>query len=60
MPWANWHIGVGSAVQWQLDVETMPTYIVADHRGRILARTSTLSEQLTALIDEAVANAATG
>lgn len=60
VPWANWHIGVGSGVQWQLDVETMPTYIVADHRGRILARTSTLSEELTALIDEAVANAATG
>ena len=59
-PWANWHVGVGSAIQWQLDVDTFPTYILVDHRGRILARTHQLSEELVSLIEEAVASAAKG
>ena len=57
VPWANWHVGVGSAVQWQLDVETFPTYLLADHRGRILARTHELSDELVSLIEPAVADA---
>lgn len=60
VPWTNWHVGVGSAVQWQLDVETMPTYILVDHRGRILARTHELSNELVSSIEAAVASASEG
>lgn len=60
VPWANWHVGVGSAIQWQLAVDSFPTYLLVDHRGRILARTNELSEELVSLIEEAVESVATG
>ena len=44
----------------QLDIDRFPTYILADQRGRILARTHQLSEELVSLIEEAVASAAQG
>ena len=59
VPWQNWHVGERSALEWQLDIDRVPTYILADHRGRILARTSLLSEELVSLIEEAVANVPT-
>lgn len=60
VPWANWHVGEQSALEWQLEIDRFPTYILADDRGKILARTSELSDQLVSLIEGAVANAATG
>ncbi|MCY3964955.1 MAG: TlpA disulfide reductase family protein [Acidobacteria bacterium] len=60
VPWANWYAGVGSAIQWRLAVDAFPTYVLADHGGRILARTHELSEEFIALIDEAVRAIETG
>lgn len=60
VPWENWHVGERSTMEWQLDIDRFPTYIVADERGKILARTSQLSEELMSLIEQAVANVSTG
>ena len=60
VPWENWHVGERSALEWQLDIDRFPTYILADHRGKILARTSQLSEELVSLIEEAVASTTKG
>lgn len=60
VPWANWHVGEQSALEWQLEVDRFPTYILADDRGKILARTSELSDEFLSLIERAVANSATG
>ena len=60
VPWSNWHVGDQSALEWQLEIDRFPTYILADARGKILARTSKLSDEFVSLIEEAVANAATG
>ena len=60
VPWANWHVGEHSPVTWRFDINGYPTYILADHRGRILARTHQLSEKLVSLIEQAVANVPPG
>ncbi len=60
VPWTNWHVGEQSVLEWQLEVDRFPTYILADDHGKILARTSELSDELVSLIERTVANSATG
>lgn len=60
VPWANWHVGEQSALEWQLEIDRFPTYILADDRGKILARTSELSDEFLSLIEGAVATSAKG
>ncbi|MYA07429.1 MAG: TlpA family protein disulfide reductase [Holophagales bacterium] len=59
VPWANWHVGEQSALEWQLEIDRFPTYVLADERGKILARTSELSDEFLTLIERAVANSTT-
>jgi len=60
MPWANWHVGMFSDVTRKLDVSSFPTYMLLDPHGRLLARSTWLSEEFLALIEQAVATASEG
>jgi cytochrome c biogenesis protein CcmG/thiol:disulfide interchange protein DsbE len=37
MPWYNWHVGMGSEVERTLAVRGLPTYLLVDEEGVILA-----------------------
>lgn len=60
MPWANWHVGMFSDVTRKLDVSSFPTYMLVDPHGRLLARSTWLSEEFLSLIEQAVATASEG
>ena len=53
MPWAHWHIGVGSELGRSWLIRRYPTYMVVDVDGTILSRGATLEESRT-LIEEAL------
>ena len=57
MPWANWHVGVDSALGQAWEVRAFPTYILVDGDGTILARTNSLSPAFVAFIRARVAEA---
>ena len=56
MPWTNWHVGDGSDFARLLRIRTLPTYVLADENGRILARTNGLIPPFTSLIEKAVSH----
>ena len=37
MPWDNWHVGTGSAIERALAVRGFPTYVLVDQEGVILS-----------------------
>ncbi len=53
MPWPNWHDPNGEVVD-ALAVRSFPTYVLADEKGEILARTKSLSDEFMSLLDYAV------
>ena len=55
MPWAQWHIGVGSELTKIWQVNAIPAYVLIDGQGRILAKGNALSDDLLARLREAVA-----
>ena len=38
MPWAHWHVGVGSELVMSWNITGYPTYVVVDRDGVILSR----------------------
>ena len=57
MPWAQWHIGVGSELAETWQVNAIPAYVLIDGRGRILAKGNILSDEFLARLRQAVADA---
>ena len=55
MPWTNWHAGPASDLARRWYVRALPTYVLVDEEGVILARTDGLTEAFTSLIGRAVA-----
>ncbi|MYD99441.1 MAG: TlpA family protein disulfide reductase [Gammaproteobacteria bacterium] len=55
MPWAQWHVGVGSDLARTWQVRGIPTYVLVDRAGRILAKGHSLDDDLIAMLKEAVA-----
>jgi len=58
MPWAQWHIGVGSELAKIWQVNAIPAYVLIDGQGRILAKGNALTDDFLADLREAVALAA--
>ena len=54
MPWAQWHVGVGSDLARTWQVRGIPTYVLVDREGRILAKGHSLDDDLIAMLKEAV------
>ena len=57
MPWAQWHIGVGSELAKTWQVNAIPAYVLIDTRGKILAKGNALSDDFLARLRQAVADA---
>ena len=55
MPWTNWHAGPASDLARRWYVRALPTYVLVDEEGVILARTDGLTEAFTSLIGRTVA-----
>ena len=55
MPWDNWHVGVGSALERALAVWGVPTYVLADEQGVILAHGFGPLPRLRCMAERAVA-----
>ena len=55
MPWAQWHIGVGSELAKVWQVNAIPAYVLIDGQGRILAKGNALTDDFLARLREAVA-----
>ena len=55
MPWAQWHIGVGSELAKVWQVNAIPAYVLIDGQGKILAKGNALTDDLLAHLREAVA-----
>ena len=55
MPWAQWHIGVGSELARVWQVNAIPAYVLIDGRGGILAKGNALTDDFLARLREAVA-----
>ena len=53
MPWAHWHIGVGSEMGMSWNISGYPTYVVVDANGVILSRGHDL-EAAMEVIDQAI------
>lgn len=56
MPWAQWHIGVGSELAKIWQVNAIPAYVLIDGQGRILAKGNALTDDFLARLREAVAD----
>ena len=56
MPWTNWHAGPTSDLARRWYVRDLPTYVLVDREGVILARTDGLTEAFTSLIGRTVAS----
>ncbi|MCY4029948.1 MAG: TlpA disulfide reductase family protein [Acidobacteria bacterium] len=37
MPWHNWHVGMGSEAERILGIQSLPTYLLVDEEGVVLA-----------------------
>ncbi|MCE2425246.1 MAG: TlpA family protein disulfide reductase [Pseudomonadales bacterium] len=57
MPWAQWHVGVGSELARTWQVRGIPTYVLVDREGRILAKGHSLDDDLIAMLKDAVVDA---
>lgn len=55
MPWTNWHAGPASDLARRWYVRDLPTYVLVDREGVILARTDGLTDAFTSLIGRTVA-----
>ena len=55
MPWDNWHVGVGSSLERALAVRGVPTYVLADEQGVILANGFSPLPRLRCMAERAVA-----
>lgn len=55
MPWAQWHIGVGSELAKVWQVNAIPAYVLIDGQGTILAKGNALTDDFLARLREAVA-----
>lgn len=51
MPWANWHVGEKSQLAQLWDVRALPTYVLVDDQGVILARSNQFSDAFTDLVE---------
>lgn len=56
MPWAQWHVGVGSELAKIWQVNAIPAYVLIDGQGRILAKGNALTDDFLARLREAVAD----
>ena len=56
MPWAQWHVGVGSELAKLWQVNAIPAYVLIDGQGRILAKGNALTDDFLARLREAVAD----
>ena len=54
MPWYNWHVGMGSEVERTLAIRALPTYLLVDEEGIILANEGPLP-RLRCMAERAVA-----
>ncbi|MYN63700.1 MAG: TlpA family protein disulfide reductase [Acidobacteria bacterium] len=55
MPWTNWHAGPASDLARRWYVRDLPTYVLVDREGVVLARTDGLTDAFTSLIRRTVA-----
>ena len=55
MPWAQWHIGVGSELAKVWQVNAIPAYVLIDGQGTILAKGNALTDDFLARLRDAVA-----
>jgi len=55
MPWAQWHIGVGSELAKVWQVNAIPAYVLIDGQGKILAKGNALTDDFLERLREAVA-----
>ena len=55
MPWAHWHVGVGSELGLSWNITGYPTYVVVDGDGVVLSRGRDLDAAIK-VIDQALAN----
>ena len=55
VPWTNWHAGPASDLARRWYVRDLPTYVLVDREGVILARTDGLTDAFTSLIRRTVA-----
>ena len=56
MPWAQWHIGVGSELAKIWQVNAIPAYVLIDGQGRILAKGNALTNDFLSRLRDAVAD----
>ena len=54
MPWDNWHVGMGSEIERMLGIHGLPTYLLVDDEGVILATEGPLV-RLRCMAERAVA-----
>ena len=55
MPWYNWHVGTGSAIERGLAVRGFPTYVLVDQEGVILSNGFGPLPRLRCMAERAVA-----
>ena len=55
MPWYNWHVGIGSAIERGLAVRGFPTYVLVDREGVILSNGFGPLPRLRCMAERAVA-----
>ena len=60
MPWAHWHVGVGSELARIWQVRAIPTYVLIDVNGTILGKGNRLSDDFLARLRDAVADSSQG
>ena len=58
MPWSQWHVGVGSELARTWQIRSIPTYVLTDGGGRILAKGNSLDDDFLARLREAVGDPA--
>ncbi len=54
MPWAQWHVGIGSELARTWQVNAIPAYVLIDGQGKILAKGNALTDDFLAQLTEAV------
>jgi len=54
MPWAQWHVGAASELTRTWRVRGIPTYVILDREGRILAKGHQLDDDFLAVLHEAL------
>ena len=54
MPWAQWHVGVGSELARTWQVRSIPTYVLIDGQGTVLAKGNVLNDAFLAQLRDVV------